>query len=60
VPTPTGGAVVILQVSGRPGAAEFDSVKSEMMQRATFEALERQQKLWLQELRRGVYVDVRL
>jgi peptidyl-prolyl cis-trans isomerase SurA len=60
VPTPTGDAVVILQVAGRPSAAEFDTVKSEMMQRAMLEALERQRKLWLQELRRGIYIDIRL
>ena len=38
----------------------FDEVKSEMMQKAWAEGLERARKQWLQELRRGVYVDVRL
>ena len=31
-----------------------------MMERAFVEATDRQRKLWLQELRRGVYIDIRL
>src|SRR5215467_5305804 len=38
----------------------FEEVRDEMMQRALLEALKRQTDLWLQELRRGVYIDVRL
>jgi hypothetical protein len=30
------------------------------MERAFGDAMERQRKLWLEELKRGVYVDVRL
>lgn len=38
----------------------FDQVKDEMLNQAFFDATERQRKLWLQELRRGLYIDVRL
>ena len=31
-----------------------------MAERAFGEAMERQRALWLEELRRGVYIDVRL
>ena len=40
--------------------AAFDEVKEQMMERAFVDATERQRKMWLQELRRGVYIDVRL
>lgn len=53
-------ALVVQTVStqGKPDA--FESVKDKMMERAYVEATERQRKLWLDELRRGMYVDVRL
>jgi len=38
----------------------YDEVKSEMMQRALLEGLEHARKQWLEELRRNVYIDVRL
>jgi hypothetical protein len=38
----------------------YEEVKPEMEQRAFGEVMERQRKMWLSELRRGVYVDVRL
>jgi peptidyl-prolyl cis-trans isomerase SurA len=53
-------AVVILQVLNEPKVPAFDDVRNDMMNRALLEGLERQRKLWLQELRRGVYIDVRL
>ena len=40
--------------------AGYDEVKDEMMQQAAVEGLERARRQWLDELRRGVYVDVRL
>lgn len=52
-------AIVIVQV-GKQGVPRFEDVKEEMWERAFGEAMERQRKLWLQELRRGVYIDVRL
>ena len=45
---------------GKQGVPRFEDVKEEMWERAFGEAMERQRKLWLQELRRGVYIDVRL
>jgi hypothetical protein len=38
----------------------YDEVKDEMTQQAAVEGLERARRQWLGELRRGVYVDVRL
>jgi len=38
----------------------YDEVKDEMMQQAAVEGVERARRQWLDELRRGVYVDVRL
>lgn len=59
---PTGQtAVLVVQTSGAPGKVPpFEEVRDQMMERAFVDATERQRKLWLQELRRGVYVDVRL
>lgn len=53
-------AFLVVQLAKGPGIPAYEEVKAEMTQRATGEAIERQRKLWLQELRRGVYVDVRL
>ena len=54
-------AVLIVQLaSAQPKLPPFDQVKDQMMERAFGEATERQRKLWLTELRRGVYIDVRL
>jgi hypothetical protein len=38
----------------------YDEVTDERMQQAPVEGLERARRQWLDELRRGVYVDVRL
>ncbi|MDP9035117.1 MAG: SurA N-terminal domain-containing protein [Myxococcota bacterium] len=53
-------AIVILMPLGQPRVPEFEAVKNEMTQRALLDALERARKQWLQELRRNVYIDVRL
>jgi peptidyl-prolyl cis-trans isomerase SurA len=53
-------AVIIVQLGIQPKIPPFEQVKEQMADRAFGEAMERQRKLWLQELRRGVYVDVRL
>ena len=59
---PTGNdAILIVQSSlTQPTLPPFDEVKDQMMERAYVEATERQRKQWLFELRRGVYIDVRL
>jgi peptidyl-prolyl cis-trans isomerase SurA len=59
---PTGQqAVLVVQVtSNQSKPPPFEQVKEEMLGRAFAEATERQRKAWLQELRNGVYVDVRL
>jgi peptidyl-prolyl cis-trans isomerase SurA len=55
-----GQAIVIFQLLGEPKIPKYDEVKNEMMQRAVMEGMEHQRKLWLAELKRGVYIDVRL
>lgn len=55
-----GEAIVIVQLLSEPQVPPFEQVKNEMWQRAMLDGIERQRKLWLQELRRGVYIDVRL
>jgi peptidyl-prolyl cis-trans isomerase SurA len=59
---PTGQqAILVVQVvTTEAKAPPFEQVKDEMMNRAFAEATERQRKAWLDELRRGVYIDVRL
>ncbi len=52
-------AVLVVQVVSHARTPPYDEVKGEMEQRAFGEAMERQRKLWLSELRRGIYVDVR-
>jgi peptidyl-prolyl cis-trans isomerase SurA len=53
-------AILIVQVVSHGKVPGYEEVRNEMDQRAFGEAMERQRKLWLSELRRGVYVDVRL
>lgn len=54
-------AILIVQLaSAQPKTPAYDAVKDQMMERAFIEATDRQRKLWLSELRRGIYIDVRL
>jgi peptidyl-prolyl cis-trans isomerase SurA len=54
-------AILVVQLaSEQPKIPAYEQVKDQMMERAFGEATERQRKLWLTELRRGVYIDVRL
>lgn len=55
-----GQAIVIVQLAQPPHVPTFEEVKPLMQERAMSEVLEAQRKSWLLELRRGVYVDVRL
>jgi peptidyl-prolyl cis-trans isomerase SurA len=59
-PTGQQAVLVVQTVATQDKAPPYDQVKEQMMERAYVEATERQRKLWLQELRRGVYIDVRL
>lgn len=60
VRTPQEDVIVIVMPLGQANLPTFEEVKSEMMQKALSDGLERARKQWLQELRRNVYVDVRL
>lgn len=53
-------AILIVQVRDAAHVPKFEEVKGAMLERAFGEAMERQRKAWLQELRRGLYIDVRL
>jgi len=53
-------AIAILMPLGQARVPPFEDVKSQMMQRAMIEGLDRERKQWLQELRRNVYINVRL
>jgi len=54
-------AILVVQMaSAQPKVPPFAEVREQMMERAFVEATDRQRKLWLQELRRGVYIDIRL
>ena len=54
-------AILVVQLASKqPAIPAYDQVKDQMMERAFVDATERQRKLWLSELRRGVYIDVRL
>jgi peptidyl-prolyl cis-trans isomerase SurA len=57
---PQDPAMLVVQLVKSPRIPTYEEVKDQMTDRAFGEAMERQRKLWLQELRRGVYVDVRL
>jgi peptidyl-prolyl cis-trans isomerase SurA len=53
-------AIVVVMNGGESHVPPFEQVKNEMQQQALLEALERARKQWLKELRRKVYIDVRL
>jgi peptidyl-prolyl cis-trans isomerase SurA len=53
-------AIIIVMPMPQAKVPSYDDVKSEMMQRALLEGLERARKQWIEELRHNVYIDVRL
>ena len=53
-------AIVVFRLKKREVIPPFDQVKEQMYEQATEEAVMRQRDLWVQELRRGVYLDIRL
>ncbi len=60
-PTPVGSeALVIVRMNADRHVPTFEEVKPQMMERAYGEALERERRAWLDDLRRGLYVDIRL
>lgn len=52
--------LVVLMPLGQARIPPFDEVKNEMTQRAMLDGLDHARKQWLEELRRNVYIDVRL
>ena len=52
-------AVVILQLIARTTPPTYEAVREAMYAKATNDALDKQKKTWLAELRRNAYVDVR-
>ncbi len=55
-----GEAIVIVQLFKGPHTPPFEQVKPLMQERAMGAVIDRQRKQWLLELRRGIYIDVRL
>ncbi len=55
-----GEAILVITIAADPKVPTYDDVKDAMTERAYGESMERQRKLWLTEVRQGVYVDVRL
>ena len=53
-------ATLIVQLHTAPQSPSYESMHDQMMDKAYGEAIERQRKIWLADLRRGVYLDVRL
>jgi peptidyl-prolyl cis-trans isomerase SurA len=53
-------AIVLVMPLGAARVPAFTDVKDDMMQKALIEGLERARKQWLADLRRTVYIDVRL
>ena len=59
-PIPVGTEAILVVQIAPPEPPQYEGVKDQMWERAYGEAMDHQRKLWLDELRRGVYVDVRL
>lgn len=58
---PSGGKVfLVIQRGAAVPTPTFESVKEQMKERAYAETVERERKQWLGELRKDVYVEVRL
>ena len=58
---PSGGKVfLVIQRGAAVPIPAYESVKDQMKERAYTESVERERKQWLGELRKGVFVDVRL
>lgn len=52
--------IIVFQLAETPRVPTYEEKRDEMMQIALADGIEHQRRLWLQELRRGVYIDVRL
>jgi peptidyl-prolyl cis-trans isomerase SurA len=53
-------AIIVFQLVAEPKFPAYEEVRAQMNDAAMGEALERQKRVWLDELKRGVYIDVRL
>jgi peptidyl-prolyl cis-trans isomerase SurA len=53
-------AIVLVMPLGAARVPTYAEVKDDMMQKALIDGLERARKQWLADLRRNVYIDVRL
>ncbi|MGH7281635.1 MAG: peptidylprolyl isomerase [Polyangiaceae bacterium] len=54
------GVVLVAQLAKAPHVPTYQEVKDVMKEHAMGEVVERQRKLWLDELKRNMYIDVRL
>jgi peptidyl-prolyl cis-trans isomerase SurA len=53
-------AVLVVQLHKAKAMPTFEEVKPQMYERSYAEAMDRARRQWLLELRRGVYIDVRM
>ena len=59
-PAGSQGYLIVQRAPGPAGAPTFESVKTQMMDRAMGDAVERERRLWLQDLRKAAFIEVRL
>ena len=57
---PNEGVVIVAKLAKAPHVPTYEEVKDVMKEHAMGEVVERQRKLWLDELKRNMYIDVRL
>ena len=52
--------VIVFKLANRERIPRFEEVKDQMEDQATEEAILHQRALWIQELRRTIYLDIKL
>ena len=52
--------VIVFKLAKRERIPKFEEVKDQMEDQATEEAILHQRALWIQELRRTIYLDIKL
>jgi len=53
-------AIVIFKLARRSAIPAYEQIKEQMIDRATGEAIDRQRKIWFDELRHGAFLEIRL
>jgi peptidyl-prolyl cis-trans isomerase SurA len=58
-PVQLADVMLVIKLVSRERVPTFDEVRDRLAQRATIEAIDKQRKLWLADLKRNTYVDIR-